>query len=186
MHSNPNGVEELAETREYMSTLPDVLKALGSRGGKAITEFELLADFQCNMSDEDSFVLWDTYGWPKKIQEITLATVEHHNSDEERFRDNLIGDVSAFDDHITSLKKQVYGFFNHTDISQIESTAASARTIQKGLDDASKNAETFKARQGLFKMEVTEYDVLKKTTKEFAPFKDLWITADEWQKKFDQ
>lgn len=183
LHQKPNGVEELAETRDYMSTLPDVLKSLSTRGSKAISEWELLADFQCNMSDDDSMVLWSTFGWPKKVQQLKIETVDNHNADEDRFRDNLVGDVAAFDEHITLLKKQVYGFFNNTDIKQVESTAVEARKIQKALETAQKNAETYRARQGLFRMEQTEYDVLKRTIKEFTPFKDLWITADVWTKK---
>jgi hypothetical protein len=33
-------------------------------------------------------------------------------------------------------------------------------------------------------VEQTEYDVLKKTLKQFTPYKDLWLTADEWTKKY--
>lgn len=183
LKEKPNGVEELAETREYMSTMPDVLKSLASRGTKAINEWELLADFQCNMSDDDSMVLWKTYGWPKSVQEMTAETIANHLADEERFRDNLIGDVSGFDDHIVQLQKMVHGFFNHVDIKQVEETAVEARKIQKALEEAQTDADTYRARQGLFKMEKTEYDILKKTIKEFTPFKDLWITADDWQKK---
>ena len=34
-----------------------------------------------------------------------------------------VGDVAAFDEHITLLKKQVYGFFNNTDIKQVDTKA---------------------------------------------------------------
>ena len=178
----PNGIEELTLTKEFMENLPEQLKQLSNRGAKAIGEWELLADFRCNMSDDDSDVKWKTFAWPKKVNDLIKDTVESLEKDSDRFKDNLHGDVAGFDDQIVTLQKQVHGFFNHTDSKLIEATAVEARKIQNALTKALEDADTYRARQALFKMDVTEYDVLKKTAKEFEPFKMLWITADEWAK----
>jgi dynein heavy chain len=148
LQEKPNGIEDLSLTRDYMSTLGDVLKSLNVKGSRAIADWTLLGDFQCNMSDDDSNVLWKTYGWPKKVQELYKETIANHLKDEERFKDNLSADVAAFADHIVNLQKQVHSFFNHDDIKHIESTAVEARKIQKSLEEAQSNAETYRARQG--------------------------------------
>lgn len=182
LYSAPNGIEELAETREYMKSVPDLVKQLSAKGTKCLSDWELLGDFQCNLSDEDSEVRWDTYGWPKKIQELLVTTSENMVKDEDRFRENLHTDMTEFTDRIVQLQKQVGGFFNYTDIDQSEGTAVQARKVTNDLKTAQEDAQKYNVQQRLFGEPVIDYDQLSKAARDFEPFKNLWITADEWKK----
>ena len=51
----------------------------------------------------------------------------------------------------------------------------------QALVDYEARAATFNKREGLFDAAVTEYDALAKISKEFEPYKDMWLSANDWQ-----
>jgi dynein heavy chain len=111
-----------------------------------------------------------------------LATREVLAADEQRFVENLGHDQKEFAETIASLQMLVAGFAQHTDIKRCEHVAVEVRKIHKALKDAQHQAQTYNNRERLCGREVTNYDHLNRTLKEFEPFKNLWLTSDEWLK----
>lgn len=50
------------------------------------------------------------------------------------------------------------------------------------LSEAQKDAQTYNIRQRIFDMPVTDYSNLGKCVREFEPYKQLWLTTDDWIK----
>lgn len=50
--------------------------------------------------------------------------------------------------------------------------------MKEFFDDARK----FNSREGLFEMESTNYEQILNMEKEFQPYSNMWITADQWFK----
>lgn len=53
MYDKPNSIEELAEQREYMKQIPEQLKKNQELIDKAMIDYELIEEFNYNISAED-------------------------------------------------------------------------------------------------------------------------------------
>ena len=53
LYDKPNSIEELSEQREYMQTIPDLLKKNQELIDKAMVDYELIEEFNYNISAED-------------------------------------------------------------------------------------------------------------------------------------
>lgn len=53
LYDKPNSIEELAEQREYMKQIPEQLKKNQELIDKAMIDYELIEEFNYNISAED-------------------------------------------------------------------------------------------------------------------------------------
>lgn len=53
LYDKPNSIEELAEQREFMKTIPDLLKKNQELIDKAMVDYELIEEFNYSISAED-------------------------------------------------------------------------------------------------------------------------------------
>lgn len=180
LHQRPNGIEDLTEQREFMKQVPENTSQLQSKIARALSDWDLLEEFKCNMSDDDSAVRWACYGWPLKVQKEMDAAHEVMAADENRFKDNLGTDQKSFAERIASLQMIVAGFSQNTDIKRCEAVAVEVRKVAKQLKDAQVDAQTYNNRERLFGQDPTDYEPLNRTVREFEPFKNLWLTTDDW------
>lgn len=58
MYDKPNSIEELAEQREYMKQIPEQLKKNQELIDKAMVDYELIEEFNYNISAEDFNAKW--------------------------------------------------------------------------------------------------------------------------------
>ena len=58
MYDKPNSIEELAEQREYMKQIPEQLKKNQELIDKAMIDYELIEEFNYNISAEDFNAKW--------------------------------------------------------------------------------------------------------------------------------
>lgn len=58
LYDKPNCIEELAEQREYMKTIPDLLKKNQELIDKAVIDYELIEEFYYSLSQDDFNVKW--------------------------------------------------------------------------------------------------------------------------------
>ncbi|KAK2170975.1 hypothetical protein NP493_1117g00049 [Ridgeia piscesae] len=181
----PNCVEELAEMREWMKTIPDVLAEHTELIDKAMSDYELIEEFYYNLSADDFQAKWTAVGWPYKIEQQMEQTEAQLEEDEERFRKLQLQDQANFNDRLDTLFMVVAGMAAHNDISKSHEIANEVRRIHKQLKEAQTWSTTYNNRERLFSMPVTNYEKLSKLIKDFEPFKNLWITVSDWLKWYD-
>ncbi|XP_033121083.1 dynein heavy chain 1, axonemal-like, partial [Anneissia japonica] len=79
----------------------------------------------------------------------------------------------------------VAGFAAHTDLERSHEIANEVRRLNKQLKECQGLSTMYNNRERLFEMPPTNYDKLAKLIKDFEPFKNLWMTASDWQKWYD-
>ncbi|PVD29059.1 hypothetical protein C0Q70_11656 [Pomacea canaliculata] len=181
LYEKPNCVEELSEMREWMKIIPDKLKEHQELIDKAMQDYELIEEFYYNLSTDDFNAKWTAVGWPHKIERQMEQTHIQLNDDEERFHKLQLSDQSSFEDRLDTLQMVVAGMAAHTDITKATEIANEMRRVNKQLRDAQGLAVTYNNRERLFGMPVTNYDRLAKLAKDFEPYRNLWITVDQWK-----
>ena len=177
----PANVEHLAELREYMSTVPQLIGALHERMQKNEQHFSLITEARWKLTLEDLDVKWEVFGWPQKIhneiihQEKAFCVLEH------QFKSAMEEEQEEFAHNISSLKVEVSKLKDLTDLSAAAHNAETVRRIKASLKTASEKSQQFLSREVLFGVtELTEYTELGDISRTLDPFYDLWDSAEKW------
>lgn len=181
LRETPADIEALTDTREYMKSVPDSVRTYQGMIKRALSDWDLLEEFNISMSDDDSRVRWATYGWPKRIEEQLESTKTGLVEAEASFKAGLVEDQNEFGQQIEGLQMIVSGFGSHTDIKKSATVASEVRKIQAELKEAQSNQTLYNNRERLVNEPVTDYSHLTKCIKAFDPYAALWITCDDWK-----
>lgn len=160
LYEKPNCIEELAEMREWMKTIPDKLKEHQELIDKAMVDYELIEAFYYNLSQEDFNTKWTTVGWPHKIELQMAQTYEQLEEEEEKFHKLQLSDQTTFNDKLDSLSMAVAGLAGYTDLSRAHEIANEVRRLHKQLKEAQEQAAIYNNRERLFGMPVTNVSVI--------------------------
>ncbi|XP_065895241.1 dynein axonemal heavy chain 1-like isoform X2 [Dysidea avara] len=180
LFERPNSIEELTEQREYITTIPEKVTENQVLIDLVMQEYDLVEDYYYPLSDEEFDNRWTTLGWPRKIQEQSENCTKQLEQDEERFQKNLSNDQATFEDRLDSLEMVVAGFSGHTDLTKAAEISNDVRRVVKNLKECQDLSLLYNQRERLFNMNVTQYDKVAKLTKDFEPYKNLWMTAADW------
>eukprot|EP00118_Oscarella_pearsei_P012540 m.93002 g.93002 ORF g.93002 m.93002 type:complete len:4173 (+) comp36767_c0_seq9:102-12620(+) len=182
LFDKPNSMEDLVEQREFMKTIPDILKKFQEKADKANVDYDLIEEFYYNLSQEDFNARWTMIGWPRKLEGQMEMVHGMLDKDEERFRKNQFNDQNSFEDRLDSLQMAVAGFSAHVDIKKAAEVSVEARRIVKQLKECQQLAQLYNQRERLFGMPVTQYDKVGKLIRDFDPYKNLWLTSADWMR----
>ncbi|XP_071830856.1 dynein axonemal heavy chain 1-like isoform X2 [Apostichopus japonicus] len=185
LYDKPNCIEDLAEQKEWMKTIPEKLKEHQELIDKAMTDYELIEEFYYSLSTDDFNLKWSAISWPHKIELQMEQTYTSLEEDQERFNKIQMTDQNNFQDKLDSLQMVVAGFAAHTDINKAHEVANEVRRVNKQLKECQQLAAMYNNRERLFEMPITNYDKLAKLVRDFEPFKNLWLTTSDWMKWHD-
>ncbi|XP_071943674.1 dynein axonemal heavy chain 1-like isoform X2 [Antedon mediterranea] len=185
LYDRPNCIEDLAESKEWMESIPERLKEHQEVIDKAMTDYELIEEFCYNLSTDDFNLKWSAIGWPRKIEIQMEQTLQQLEEDQERFQKIQVTDQNNFQDRLDALQMVVAGFAAHTDLERSHEIANEVRRLTKQLKECQGLSTMYNNRERLFEMPQTNYDKLSKLIKDFEPFKNLWMTGSDWLKWYD-
>ncbi len=176
----PKTIEEIVELEEKMREVPKQSEEALSMVEEMLTQFEVLDDFNFQLSDEQFSEKWDAYGWPKKIETSLLDCEAKNLLDRQSYQSEMKNEQIIFEEQLDQMENAVAGYHVHNDLGQIEVIGPDARAKAKLLRDYAELAKKFQAREVLFGLEQTDYDRVSRVTKAFEPYAQLWISADDW------
>ncbi|XP_077969677.1 dynein axonemal heavy chain 1-like isoform X2 [Styela clava] len=180
LYDKPNTIEELSEMREWMKSVPEQLINHVEVIDHAMVDYELIEEFNYNLSQDDFVTKWTAIGWPKKLEDQMDSTYKSLEELEEHFHKLQLSDQNQFQDKMDTLNMVVAGFAAHNEIHKAHEVANEVRRINKQLKECQGLAQVYNQRERLFNMPVTNYDKLGKLMKDFQPFRDLWTTTSDW------
>ncbi|XP_006892361.1 PREDICTED: dynein heavy chain 1, axonemal [Elephantulus edwardii] len=180
IYEKPNSIEELAELREWMKSIPEQLVGLEERIVKVMDDYQVMDEFFYNLSTEDFNDKWAASYWPSKILGQIELVRQQHSEDEEKFRKIQLMDQNNFQEKLEGLQLVVAGFSTHGEISRAHEIANEVRRVKKQLKDSQHLAALYNNRERIFGAPITNYDKLTRMVKEFQPYLDLWTTASDW------
>ncbi|XP_014666196.1 PREDICTED: dynein heavy chain 1, axonemal-like [Priapulus caudatus] len=180
LYDKPTSVEDLSEIRDWMITVPELLKELQEKIDHTVADYEVLDEFCYSLNNEDFDAKWAAVAWPYKISQQMELVVMQHEEDEERFRKVQQQDQTNFNDRLDTLQMVVAGLSGFTDMSKAHEVANEVRRIQKQLKECQELAAMYNTRERLFNAPVTNYDKLARLNKEFEPYRNLWMSVSDW------
>jgi len=182
LKTKPISVEELMEIREYMKTVPDLVKEQQVRIQTMQYKYEFLDKYRYSISNEDFKSRWNALAWPSKINEILDESVLTHNLEELEFKKNLAMDQELFKEKLSQIASMVAEYANIYDIGKITEIITDVHKVSLELKECQANVLLFNSRENLLGLEVTNYEEVLTLASDFEPYKNLWITINEWLK----
>ncbi|XP_023368810.1 dynein heavy chain 1, axonemal [Otolemur garnettii] len=180
IYEKPNSIEELAELREWMKSIPERLMGLEERIVKVMDDYQVMDEFLYSLNSDDFNDKWAASNWPSKILGQIEAVQQQHAEDEEKFRKIQIMDQNNFQEKLEGLQLVVAGFSTHVEIARAHEIANEVRRVKKQLKDCQQLATLYNNRERIFGLPTTNYDKLSRMVKDFQPYLDLWTTASDW------
>jgi dynein heavy chain len=178
----PHTIEELKEQVKYLEGIPDEVAVCQV---DIDTVREMTDELEvCEYEVEDS-VFSDMYTailWPGKLNQAVESISSGLGALRDKMEAEMEGAMLVFAKDLKAVAEQVNAFSKHDDLKKVESVAAEARKIQATLDDLGEKSRQFVSRSLLFDKEPEDYEELADTAKQFLPYVELWVTADEWLK----
>jgi dynein heavy chain len=180
--AKPISVEELMEIREYIKTVPDLVKEQQVRIQNMQCKYEFLDKYKYNISNEDFKSRWNARIWPIKINEVIETSIANHNLEEIEFKKNLTMDQELFKERLGQLAGMVAEYANIYDITKITEIVTDIHKVSMELKECQANVLLYNSRENLLGLDVTNYEEVLTMTSEFEPYKNLWLTINDWLK----
>jgi dynein heavy chain len=182
LKERPTKIEELMDLKEYMRTVPDTIKQQQLKIQEMLKNYDTLDRYRYECSNEDIRAKWQVFGGPQKVEELLKQTEVSADSDENTFRVRLAADQEVFKDRINTLNSLIQDFSKNSDITLIQDIVQDSSKIATDLKDCQQLAALFNSRERLFNLEPTVYEEVAQLTKDFEPYKSLWVTTADWLK----
>lgn len=182
LKEKPAKIEDLVELREYMKTVPEIIKQQQIKIQEMLKNYEILDRYRYESSNEDVRAKWTAFGLPLKVDELLKATELSAEVDENNFKVRLGADQEVFKDRINTLNTLINDFSKNSDITVINEIVAESAKITAELKECQQLVQLFNTREKLFGLEPTAYEEVAGLLKEFDPYRSLWVTTADWLK----
>jgi len=182
----PTNVEETTELEEFKNTIDNLVNPLKEKIAEMKDYFTVLEDFDYKSTIEQSNAKWTVVGLPAKVDAQCEATAQVILASKDKYKTEMLNDQKEFQKSLEALEGEVSSFSAFDNLSDVEEVSKMSQVVLKKLEDAEKQAQLFNSREGLFEVEMTDYDLLSKVKKSFEPYYNLWDTANTWLKSSSQ
>ena len=182
LKDRPLKIEELTELREFMRTVPDIVRSQVARISEMLHNYEILERHRYELSNEDFRARWQAFSWPGKVDEMLRTTEATVEADENSFMRNLTQDQEIFKERVHTLGTIIADFSKNTDMSRLNEIVIEVHKISMELKECQNLVTLFNSRERLFNLEVTHYEEVAQLNKDFEPYRSLWLTAADWTK----
>lgn len=186
LKDKPTKIEELIDLRNYIDAIPMTFDILEIQVKEMLDQYDVLDSHRFESSNEDMRARWAAFGWPAKAKDLLSLTETQMLTDESIFGRQLQTDQEVFKDRIHTLTVVIAEFGKHGDLSRSNEIVNEVSRVVMELKEVQSFASLFNSRERLFNLEPTRYDEVAQLTKDFEPYKTLWLTANDWSKWKDQ
>lgn len=103
----PEGIEHIYEIRDWMETIPMVVRQQDELTRRYVLEYEVLDFFWYALPQEDFELKWEAIGWPFRVTKQVEATNAFLDEEVQKFLKIHIDDEFALQEKIETLTVQV-------------------------------------------------------------------------------
>ncbi|CAD7963334.1 unnamed protein product [Amoebophrya sp. A120] len=180
----PKDVEELAEIKEYMETVPGELLKLEVEAKKVFDVYDILVeDFRLKVPQDATDLKWSCFKGTKDIMDTIAEVKQEHADTMKSFFREIQDEQFHFDNTLHELEEDIANFVNFTDLSDSQSINDSAESISERLKSNQETSKLFNLKESLFGVEPHDYGNLTVMQRDWEPFSILWKQASDWQNK---
>ncbi|KAI9144540.1 dynein heavy chain and region D6 of dynein motor-domain-containing protein [Paraphysoderma sedebokerense] len=165
LKERPSKVEEMSALRDYMK--------MQARIKDMLHDYEILDKYKYELPNDNFKAKWAACGWPAQIDKTMKQTEENLNADEQNFLRLLLTDQELFKERIHHISAVITNFSKHTDLNRLQEIIA---------EECQSLVDLYNSRERIFGIEITNYEDIANLSKDFEPYRTLWMTTNDWFK----
>ncbi|KAK3579501.1 hypothetical protein CHS0354_028323 [Potamilus streckersoni] len=184
----PETTMELVETQEYLKTSQDItVHKLKDETEDAASRLIFLLDYAI-FPFEDIKLNNTVFHWPNHIKTVFELNQNRIISKREHIEEELRRRVSAFEDKLEKMMKEVESFKKKEIMSQDEmkSNVEQLNRLQSSLETAREELEQINEEEKMLEWEISVFPQLKAMMALKDPYDKLWNTAWSFHQKHEQ
>jgi dynein heavy chain len=158
LKEKPSKIEELTELREYMKTIPAIVKAQEAELQDMLHNYDLLEKYKIELPNEDFKARWNAFSWPIKIEEMVESSKLALDVDHGNFMKNLSTDQELFTERLDNLSVVINDFSKNIDMANVAEVVAEVHKVAFDLKECQNLSVLFNSRERLFNLDVTHYE----------------------------
>ena len=163
----PKTIEELTETKKYINEVSIKIEALKKDIDMCIENYEILEEFNFELSGMEQQSKWELFGAPQKVMKL----LESQNQTLEKLKEQMIKDMEReqeeFEDTLDNLKLTVDGFSNYNNIDKFEEVADIVDVLDTKIQQYIEDSRTYNQREFLVGKEQKDYSRLQQMARDF-------------------
>ncbi|XP_050527307.1 dynein axonemal heavy chain 1-like [Daktulosphaira vitifoliae] len=177
---NPVSIEQVFEIKEWIETIPFLLKNQSDIVQRYVLEIEMLDIFWWVIDKEQSDIKWEAIIWPYKLELKIKETLQKLIIDTEKFEKIQFEDELNLQNKVEFITSNILKLTLEDSLVKVFEIAVDVNKNWNMIKELQKFGQTLNQRQRLFGHQITPFDNVKKLVKEFEPYKDLWVNAADF------
>lgn len=145
----PKNIEELTETKKYISEIPVVIAKLKEEIGQCMDIYNILDDFNQELSGGDMDQKWNLFGAPQKIIGVIEQQSQVLEKQREAFVKGMEAEQEEFEETLNSLEITVGGFSAFDDLNKFEEISVDVESVNQRMQDCIEQSRLFNQREFL-------------------------------------
>jgi len=182
----PKNIEELTKLAALMDSLPRELEKIQVDIDNCMQVYDILEGFSYKLSPQDFNQRWKAFGGPKEILDLIGNRQNSLIKEKAKFHEAMINNQEEFKESIQTLERTIHSFHQYRHMQDHDQIAKLAAEVNENLRKSQEQAKTFNHHESLFGVDITDYSKINQLVKEFQPYSNLWITANEWFHNIDK
>lgn len=169
LKKQPADIQELTKLKEYMATVPLTVSTYRDPIGEAMDSFDVLDQFNYRLPKDLFKLKWQTFGWPKSIQDMMDLKELALTGEKHTFLQEMRTSQEEFMVELLEVEKRVNTFGQYSDIDNVNKIAEKCVKIHEKLEDLQTRARNFNNNEILFALPTTDYRHVTRVVKNFEP-----------------
>jgi dynein heavy chain len=180
INEKPANEAELAALKAFVNESKGVVAILETQVSRVHLRLDALGEFGHKLPTEDFRLAFATKEWPRRVFHAADSCDSALEEDKVRMMDKLALEKEAFELDLERFSNDVQQFKLYGEIDQTDKYVELAVTLFDSLQDAKARGQDFNAREAVFNFPPTEYALLDKLERDFAPYYKLWTMCAEF------
>ncbi|XP_050431121.1 dynein axonemal heavy chain 1-like [Adelges cooleyi] len=179
---NPVSIEQVFEIKEWIETIPFLVKTQSDIVQRLVMEIEILDAFWWVLDKEQSDIKWEAIIFPYNLEAKIEETLQNLALETEKFEKIQFEDELTLQNKVEYITGNILKLTLEDSLSRVFEVAVDVAKNWSMIKELQKFGQTLNQRQRLFGHQVTPFDNVRKLVKEFEPYRDLWINAADFLK----
>jgi len=181
---DPKNIEELIQIKRDMEALPLKIEEEKKNIETLMDIYDIIEELSYKLTKEEMDLRWNVFARPKLLKELMESRKGYLDKKKEIFLQAMEEEQKSFLETITEHGNTVAMLSQYNNINDFQKNAEIVKAIDERLKECMEKAREYNNNESILDKETTDYMTqIKKIKQDFAPYYDLWTSAEIWLNK---
>ncbi len=181
---DPKNIEELIQIKRDMEAFPMKIEEEKKNIDVLMDVYDIIEELAYKLSKEEMDLRWNVFMRPKSLKELMDSRKGYLDKKKELFLQAMEEEQKSFLETIQEHESTVSMLSQYNNLTDFTKNAEIVKAIDQRLKECSEKAREYNNNEAILDKEQTDYNTqIRKIRADFAPYYDLWTSAEIWLTK---